>query len=102
MAVHLKKSIKVEAGVEDNEDMVKVSHTEPEAWDGMPASLVADRHSEMLSVLHYSVYCLVLPFFTEIFVNDEYFIEFCQEPHAVAEQEGKNHHAQHCMLAGLQ
>ena len=55
--------IKVEAGVEDNEDMVEVSHTEPEAWDGMPASLVADRHSQMLSVLQYSVYCLGFTFF---------------------------------------
>ena len=32
--------IKVKAGLEDNEDMIEVSHTEPEAWDRMPASLV--------------------------------------------------------------
>ena len=53
---HQAVNIKVEAGVEDNEDMVEVSHTEPEAWDGMPASLVADRHSEILSLKQYSVH----------------------------------------------
>ena len=60
---HQAVNIKVEAGVEDNEDMVEVSHTEPEAWDGMPASLVADRHSEIRSVKQYSVHCWGFTFF---------------------------------------
>ena len=42
----------IKTGVEDNEDMVEVSHTEPEARDRMPASLVTDRHSEIFDVLH--------------------------------------------------
>ena len=82
--------------------MVEVSHTEPEAWDRMSASLVTDGHSNMFGVIHHLCIAHASPFFTEIFVNNEYFIQFCQEPHAVAKQECENHHAQHCMLAGLQ
>ena len=82
---HEAVNIKVKTGVEDNEDMVEVSHTEPEARDGMPASLVTHGHSNLFGVIQHLCIALVLPFFTEIFVNNEYFIEFCQEPHAVAE-----------------
>ena len=85
---HEAVNIKVKTGVEDNEDMVEVSHTEPEARDGMPASLVTHGHSNLFGVIQHLCIALVLPFFTEIFVNNEYFIQFCQEPHAVAQQEG--------------
>ena len=82
--------------------MVEISHTEPEARDGVFASLVTDGHSDIFGVIaHYMYITYLLPFFIEIFVDNEYFVEFCQEPHAVAEKEGEDHHAQHCMLPGL-
>ena len=42
---HQAVDVKVKAGVEDNEDMVEVSHTEPEPWDRVSAGLAAHRYS---------------------------------------------------------
>jgi hypothetical protein len=77
--------------------MVEVCHTEPEAKDGISTSLITDGHIQC-----YPTFMHCIAFFTEIFVNNEYFIEFCEEPDAVSEQECEKDHAQHCMLTGLQ
>ena len=60
---HEAVDIKVKTGVEDNEDMVEVGHTEPEARDGMPPSLVTDRHSEIFGVIEIVLHSLGPTFF---------------------------------------
>ena len=41
---HQAVDVEVEAGVEDNEDIVEVSYTEPESWDRIFPSQSAVRH----------------------------------------------------------
>ena len=48
---HQTIDVEVEAGVEDNEDMVEVSHTVPKPRNGMSTRLATDRHSEMSSFI---------------------------------------------------
>ena len=40
--------VKVETGVEDNEDMVEIIHAEPEGWDRMPVSLAAQGYPDSI------------------------------------------------------
>ena len=43
----------------------------------------------------------MLPFLTEIFIDDEYLVQLSQEPDAVAEEEGQHHQAEDSVLPGL-
>ena len=48
---HHTVNIEVEARIEDNEDMVEVSNTVPEARNGEPASPVAHSHPDNVLIL---------------------------------------------------
>ena len=74
---HHTVNVKVEAGVEDNEDMVEVGHTEPKARYRMPTSLATHGDSIIISlfVKYYNMF-MVLPLFIQVIINDEYFVQF--------------------------